>query len=146
MPDIDIQITDNSGEILKALEEKTKAALEGVGIQAEGYAKRSTPPTATSPNRTNSTVSLGILRNSMTHAVRGDDVYIGSNIPYAPFVELGTGIYASDGKGRKSPWSYQDRNGKWHRTKGMEPHHMLKKAASEHTEEYKRIIESIMKR
>jgi phage gpG-like protein len=71
MPDIDIQITDNSGEILKALEEKTKAALEGVGIQAEGFAKRSTP------------VDLGTLRNSMTHAVRGDDVYIGTNIPYA---------------------------------------------------------------
>ena len=134
MPDIDIQITDNSGEILKALEEKKKAALEGVGIQAEGFCKRLTP------------VDLGTLRNSMTHAVRGDDVYIGSNIPYAGFVELGTGIYASDGKGRKSPWSYQDRNGKWHRTKGMKPHHMLKKAASEHTEEYKRIIEAIMKR
>lgn len=133
MPDIDIQITDNSGEILKELEKKTAASLEAVGITAEGFTKRSTP------------VDLGTLRNSMTHAVRGDDVYIGSNIPYAGFVELGTGIYASDGKGRKSPWSYQDRNGKWHRTKGMKPHHMLKKAASEHTEEYKRIIESIMK-
>ena len=83
MPDIDIQITDNSGEILKELEKKTVAALEGVGIQAEGYAKRSTPPTKPRPKRPNSTVSLGILRNSMTHAVRGDDVYIGTNIPYA---------------------------------------------------------------
>lgn len=134
MPDIDIQITDNSGEILKALEEKKKAALEGVGIQAEGFAKRLTP------------VDLGTLRNSMTHAVRGDDVYIGSNLQYAPFVELGTGIYATDGKGRKSPWGYYDRNGKYHVTRGMKPHHMLKKAASEHTEEYKRIIEAIMKR
>ena len=134
MPDIDIQITDNSGEILRALEEKKKAALEGVGIQAEGFAKRLTP------------VDLGTLRNSMTHAVRGDDVYIGSNLQYAPFVELGTGIYASDGKGRQSPWGYYDRNGKYHRTRGMKPHHMLKKAASEHTEEYKRIIEAIMKR
>jgi len=116
MPDIDIQITDNSGEILRALEEKKKAALTGIGIQAEGFAKRSTP------------VDLGTLRNSMTHAVRGDDVYIGSNIPYAGFVELGTGIYASDGKGRKSPWGYYDRNGKYHVTRGQKPHHMLKKA------------------
>lgn len=134
MPDIDIQITDNSGEILKALEEKKKAALTGIGIQAEGFAKRSTP------------VDTGRLRNSITHAVRGDDVYIGTNVEYGIWLELGTGIYASDGKGRQSPWSYQDRNGKWHRTKGMKPHHMLKKAASEHTEEYKRIIEAIMKR
>lgn len=134
MPDIDIQITDNSGEIFREMESKKKAALEGVGIAAEGFCKRLTP------------VDLGTLRNSMTHAVRGDDVYIGSNIHYAPFVELGTGIYASDGKGRQSPWGYYDRNGKYHVTRGMKPHHMLKKAASEHTEEYKRIIEAIMKR
>lgn len=134
MPDIDIQITDNSGEILKALESKKKAALEGVGIQAEGYAKRATP------------VDTGRARNSITHAVRGDDVYIGSNLSYFPWLELGTGIYASDGKGRKSPWGYYDRNGKYHVTRGMKPRHMLKKAASEHTEEYKRIIEAIMKR
>lgn len=134
MPDIDIQITDNSGEILRALEEKKKAALEGVGIQAEGFAKRSTP------------VDTGRLRNSITHAVRGDDVYIGTNVEYGIWLELGTGIYASDGKGRQSPWGYYDRNGKYHVTRGMKPHHMLKKAASEHNEEYKRIIEAIMKR
>ena len=131
---IEINITDNSGEILKDLDNKKLSALEAVGIAAEGFCKRLTP------------VDLGTLRNSMTHAVRGDDVYIGSNIPYAPFVELGTGIYASDGKGRQSPWGYYDRNGKYHVTRGMKPHHMLKKAASEHTEEYKRIIEAIMKR
>lgn len=135
MPDIEINITDNSGEILRALEEKKKAALTGIGIQAEGYAKRATP------------VDTGRLRNSITHAVRGDDVYIGTNVqPYSVYVELGTGIYASDGKGRKSPWGYYDRNGKYHVTRGMKPRHMLKKAASEHTEEYKRIIEAIMKR
>lgn len=71
MSDIDINITDNSGIILAELEQKKKAALTGIGIQAEGFAKRSTP------------VDLGTLRNSMTHAVRGDDVYIGTNIPYA---------------------------------------------------------------
>lgn len=134
MPDIDIQITDNSGEILKELENKKKAALTGIGIQAEGFAKRSTP------------VDTGRLRNSITHAVRGDDVYIGSNVEYAIWIELGSGIYASDGQGRQSPWGYYDRNGKYHRTRGTKPRHMLKKAASEHTEEYKRIIEAIMKR
>lgn len=135
MSDIDINITDNSGIILAELEQKKKAALTGIGIQAEGYAKRLTP------------VDTGRLRNSITHAVRGDDVYIGTNVqPYAVYVELGTGIYASDGKGRQSPWGYYDRNGKYHVTRGTKPRHMLKKAASEHTEEYKRIIEAIMKR
>ena len=133
MPDIDIQITDNSGEILRALEEKKKAALEAIGITAEGYAKLLTP------------VDTGRLRNSMSHTVVGDDCYIGSNVPYAVWHELGSGIYASDGNGRKTPWTYYDRNGKLHYTRGVKPKHMLKKAASEHTAEYKKIIESILK-
>lgn len=133
MADIEINITDNSGEILNALEQQTKAALTAIGITAEGFAKRLTP------------VDLGTLRNSITNTVVDNDVYIGTNIPYAPYVELGTGIYATDGRGRKSPWAYQDRKGQWHRTKGMKPHHMLKKAASEHNSEYKAIIEEYLK-
>ena len=133
MADIDINITDNSGEILRELENKKAAALEAVGISAEGHAKLLTP------------VDTGRLRDSMTHSVKGDDVYIGTNVEYAMWLELGTGIYASDGKGRQSPWGYYDRNGKYHRTRGTKPRHMLKKAASEHTEEYKRIIENQMK-
>lgn len=134
MADIDIQITDNSGEILRELENKKAAALEAVGISAEAFAKLYSIP-----------VRTGRLRNSISHAVKGDDVYIGSNLYYAPFVELGTGIHASDGQGRKSPWAYQDSKGVWHNTIGIKPRHMLKKAASEHTEEYKRIIENQMK-
>ena len=133
MADIDINITDNSGEILRELENKKAAALEAVGISAEGHAKLLTP------------VDTGRLRDSMTHSVKGDDVYIGTNVEYAMWLELGTGIYASDGKGRQSPWGYYDRNGKYHVTRGTRPRHMLKKAASEHTEEYKRIIENQMK-
>lgn len=133
MADIDIQITDNSGEILRALEEKKKAALEAIGITAEGYAKLLTP------------VDTGRLRNSISHTVVGNECYIGTNVEYAPWHELGTGIYASDGNGRKTPWTYYDRNGKLHYTRGVKPKHMLKKAASEHTAEYKKIIEDILK-
>lgn len=42
---------------------------------------------------------------------------------YAIFVNFGTGIYASGPGGsraKKIPWSYQDADGKWHTTKGME--------------------------
>lgn len=133
MADIDVQLTDNSGEILKAMEEKKRAALEAIGITAEGYAKLLTP------------VDTGRLRNSISHTVVGDDCYIGTNVEYAPWHELGTGIYASDGNGRKTPWTYYDRNGKLHYTRGVKPKHMLKKAASEHTAEYKKIIEGILK-
>ena len=86
-------------------------------------------------------VDTGRLRNSISHAVSGDDVYIGTNVqPYAIFVELGTGIYASDGQGCKTPWYYYDKDGKLRWTRGIKPRHMLKKAATEHTEEYKRIL------
>lgn len=53
-------------------------ALEAVGLQAEGYAKQLCP------------VDTGRLRNSISHAVQGNEVYIGSNVSYAPFVEYGT--------------------------------------------------------
>lgn len=134
MNEFTIHLEDNSEEFLKELEAKKDLILEALGIQVEAYAKMLTPVGDT-----------GRLRNSITHAVKEDAVYIGSNLSYAPFVELGTGIYASDGQGRKSPWAYRDSKGKWHWTRGIKPHHMLKKAASEHDSEYKTIIENILK-
>ena len=62
------------------LEMKIARALEMIGIQAEGYAKALCP------------VDTGTLRNSITHQVdmSVDGVYIGTNVEYAPYVELGT--------------------------------------------------------
>lgn len=124
-----IDIIDHTLEVMGEYEKDKQAALESIGIVAEAYGKKLCP------------VDTGRLRNSISHAVSGNDVYIGTNVqPYAIFVELGTGIYASDGQGRKTPWTYYDRNGKLHYTRGIKPHHMLKKAATEHTEEYNRIL------
>lgn len=132
--DDNVKITDNSGEILNEIEQKTAAALEAIGITAEAYAKMLTP------------VNTGRLRRSISHTVNGDSVYIGTNVPYAVWHEYGTGVYAEDGSGRKSPWAFQDSKGKWHYTKGVPPKHMLKRAASEHDKEYKAIIEGIFKK
>lgn len=106
MADVDIHITDNSGEVLREFGRKKAAALEAVGITAEGFAKRLTP------------VDTGRLRNSMSHTVVGDGVYIGTNVEYGPYIELGTTNYT--GK------------------------HMLKRAASEHGETYRAIIKRIL--
>ena len=130
---VEVNITDNSDQILKELGEKTPAILEAIGLTAEAYAKMLTP------------VDTGRLRNSITHAVKGDEVYIGTNVEYGIWHELGTGVYASDGQGRKSPWAFQDSKGVWHYTRGVKPKHMLKKAASEHDKEYKAIIENLLK-
>lgn len=133
MADITIHLEDNSDEFLKLFEERKEAILEACGLTAETYAKMLTP------------VDSGRLRNSITHTVKGDEVYIGTNVAYAPWIELGTGIYASDGQGRKSPWAYQDSKGKWHWTKGIKPRHMLKRSIEDHKGEYKAIVEEILK-
>ena len=71
---------DNAREIAEAIASQTAAALETVGLLAEGYAKRKCP------------VDTGRLRNSITHTVDGTmlEAYIGTNVEYAPHVELGT--------------------------------------------------------
>jgi hypothetical protein len=123
-----IDIIDHTAEVLGEFNADKAAALESIGITAEGFAKKLTP------------VDTGRARNSISHAVSGNDVYIGSNVDYFKWLELGSGIYASDGQGRKTPWYYYDKNGKLQWTRGIKPRHMLKKAATEHTEEYKRIL------
>lgn len=128
------QIIDNSDIVLKDLENKAKLALETIGMMARDYARDITP------------VDTSRLVQNINFRVNGYDVYIGTNVEYAPYVEFGTGIYASNGKGRKSPWAYQDKDGKWHRTRGMKPHHMLKKAVQNHGEEYKAVVENYLKR
>ena len=119
--------------MLREYDEDLAAGLEGIGLAGEGFAKKDTP------------VRTGAARNSVSHAVKGKDVYLGSNLSYFPWLELGTGIYASDGQGRQSPWGYYDRDGKYHVTRGQKPHHMLKKAATEHNEEYRRILKGNFK-
>lgn len=106
---IDVKITDNSGEFLKALPEQIEQALIAIGLTAESYAKKDCP------------VDTGRLRNSITNAVRTDEkaVYIGSNVEYAAFVELGTSR--------------------------MKARPYLKPAATEHNAEYKSLAEQALK-
>lgn len=153
MPDFEIKITDNSGEILRQFEQYLQIALEAVGTQAESHAKQVISDTlvygktdlVSVGEKDNSRVDTGRLRNSISHTVIKHDAYIGSNLEYAAYHELGTGIYASQSGGRKTPWKYQDRQGNWRTTRGLYPIHFLKKAASEHSEEYKAIIEKNLK-
>lgn len=82
--------------------------------------------------RNNCPVDMGPLRASITSEVEvtPDAIVgrIGSNEEYAPYVHEGTGIYAVDGNGRKTPWAYNVRAGKykgWHYTRGQKPHKFL---------------------
>lgn len=71
---------DNTEEVSRGIVRAIDRALEEIGLAAEGYAKRACP------------VDTGNLRNSITHAVEGseDAVYVGTNVEYAPYVEMGT--------------------------------------------------------
>lgn len=130
-----VRLIDNSDEFLSEAAKAKLMALEAIGLKAEGYAKKELTIFPA--------VDTGRLRNSITHAIKGDDVYIGTNVDYAKWVELGTGIYASDGTGRKTPWVYKDDEGEEHWTRGIRPVHFLKKAAFGHNEEYRAIADRI---
>ena len=71
-----VDYKDNSEQVLSAMEKGIKNGLEAIGLTAETYAKKATP------------VDTGRLRNSISHTVDGEAVYIGSNVEYAAFVQL----------------------------------------------------------
>ena len=127
----DIEVTDNSEIVAGKIKDAIKRALTRIGMQCEGYAKKLCP------------VDTGGLRNSISHKVQENDVYIGTNKEYAAYVELGTGKYYSGG--RKTPWTYKDAKGKWHMTNGQKAKPYLKPAATNHAKTYKNILEDEMK-
>lgn len=125
--------TNNTKAVLQALAQQTANALEICGGKAETYAKRDCP------------VDTGNLRNSIAHKVDTGEgkAYIGTNSEYAPYVELGTGIYYSGG--RRTSWVYEDSKGNWHKTNGAKAQPFLKPAVSEHGTEYNNIIKNALK-
>lgn len=91
------------------------AALEA----AKGQALEAIGAVAEAYAKAITPVDTGRLRNSIAHAVKGDAAYVGTNVEYAPYIEYGA--------------------------RGRDPVHMLKKAATEHTDEYRRIAETALK-
>ena len=110
-----IVFTDNLEEVLRALDGALETGLSKIGAAAQGYAKDNTP------------VRTGTLRDSIGVKVKSDEkaAYVGTMIdkfpdkPYGQYVELGA--------------------------RGRAGVHMLQRAATEHTDEYKRLMEDSMK-
>lgn len=96
------------------LPEAIRKALEQSCLIVEGDAKVRCP------------VDSGQLRQSINHKVEDRTGQVSTNVEYAPYVEIGTGIYSSGG--RQTPWVYQDTKGRWHRTSGGKPHPFMKPA------------------
>ena len=138
MASFEFSLVDNSNEVLNALDSQVEAALEAVGNQGVSHVKQ----VITRESR----VDTGAMRNSINHQVVMDEnaVYIGTNNEYAIYHEFGTGIYAEGGKGRKTPWTYVDDEGKGHTTRGMKPIHMIKDGIGNNLEELKQIIKEYL--
>jgi HK97 gp10 family phage protein len=131
-----VDVTSHKDEYLDALKQAEARALEIIGLRAERHAKENLTR--------NKSVDTGRLRNSITHATsenKGADayadnhgqqfsggsangtpkegeVYIGTNVEYAPYVELGTS------KQKAKPY--------------------LAPAIQRHIEEYKQILKSTL--
>ena len=83
----------------------------------------------------------------MIHDVRinSDEIVgtISNSSEYAPYVHQGTGIYAKDGNGRKTPWKYEAKAGKykgWHITRGQKPQPFLEKAKLDNKDKISKIL------
>lgn len=135
---MNIKIKSNAPSVRAALGAQCERALEMCGLIAEGHGKENCTDKGI--------VDTGNLRNSITYEVQMDSMAmaVGTDVEYAIYNELGTGIYA-DG-GRQTPWAFEDINGKWHWTRGMKARPFIKPAISQHKDEYKKIIEDNLKK
>lgn len=70
--------TSHVAEVLAKKASAAERALEKIGGTCETYAKKKCP------------VDTGRLKGSITHKLEGKEaVYVGTNVEYAPYVELG---------------------------------------------------------
>ena len=94
---VDITIVeDNVEKVIRMSEEAVQKALEENGLIAEGHAKVYCP------------VDTGNLRNSITHTRDEKSAYIGTNVEYAPYVELGTSRMKAQPYLKPSVQNHQD--------------------------------------
>lgn len=77
-----VVIKSHLGEVLSELNDRVPAILDALGLQAEGN--------AVSEITSLGAVDTGRLRASISHASDDSSAYIGTNVEYAPYVELGT--------------------------------------------------------
>lgn len=132
MPNNNITILEDNTKLFgDELKRAILRALERCGSQAEGYAKDLCPISDTGEKT---------LQQSITHKIdqKNNEVYVGTNVEYGAYVELGTGKYYPGG--RPTPWNYEDENGDWHHTEGQEAQPYLVPAAKDHAQTYRNIF------
>lgn len=121
-----VKITDN-----------LNANMRKACLIVEGEAKRKCP------------VDTGVLKASMHSEVEqlGNVITgkVSNNCKYAAYVHNGTGIYAKNGGGRSTPWTYVVDRGKYkggHTTQGQKPQPFLENARNAKLNDIIRILNS----
>lgn len=104
---IDVDVIDNSEAFKAAMRTGVEAAVEKIGMQAERNVMMLAP------------VDTGRLRGSINHESSGDTAYVGTNVEYAPYVEMG---------------HHQWQSGRW-----VPPQPYLKPGVMDHMDEYRQI-------
>ncbi len=112
---VSIKFQNYSSQCKDALKDAGLAFLEEAGGEIEAQTKK------------NCKVVTGKTKGSFSHIVDEDSMTcgIGSNYENAIWEEMGTGIYAVEGNGRKTPWIWTDDQGNKHLTQGKHPRRML---------------------
>lgn len=120
-------------DVLEQIEEladttNVEAALKTACALVEKSAKQKAPK------------GNGDLRRSITSKVEGLTGEVYTPLEYAPYVEYGTGLFAESGGRTDVPWSYQDEEGNWHTTSGMQPQPYMRPALNENRERILKLI------
>lgn len=141
-----IEYRDNTNKILELLQGAKRRGNQAIGLAAEGHAKKKiTAEGAVDTGRLRNSITYALAGEEahvkqyrgykkgqgeekrgvysyegVAPGEKGSGVYIGTNVEYAPGIELGT-----------------------HRKAGAV--HFLQDAATGHTDEYKRLMEDSMK-
>lgn len=131
----DFKFEDHSQEILMAMDSAKARVLEIIGQKVEDYAKKLCK-VGTVESTGKKGYRGGTLRNSITHRTDEDSVTIGSDVEYAPYVELGTGPYF-DPPPEWERFETEKGSGKGHGY--VHPRPFLRPAIEEHKDEYEQV-------
>lgn len=130
----EVKLENNTLKVANLLQDKAIQFLYEAGGEIQAQTQR------------NTRVDTGQLKSSWKYVVDENNmkVTIGSPLENAIWEEFGTGEYAVEGNGRKTPWRYQDEEDNWHYTKGKKPSRAFKNAVEKTMPKIEKRLKQLM--
>lgn len=129
-----VEFEDFTIKVKGRMSDLITAALEEIGGEMASQAKRY-----------QTRVKTGQTKGGWTYKVDAKSVTIGNPLENSIWEEFGTGEYALEGGGRKTPWVYKDERGEWHKTKGKKPIRPLHNAFEANRNKVQKALETKLK-